>query len=203
MLYDYRQTVAKRNVKEMKKPDRRTLYTKMVIKDAFLELSKTVPYNAISISDICRVAEISRSTFYIHYGNVRDVLGEVIDDALQNVGNLMQQFSQQKEEPDSCNIPLCVAIRSQEKYHSIFLDESLSSILIEKISGAFYGELYTLLKKDSTLSDDELKTLSFFQLSGCFAVCRRNLKVENDEWSEKKCLLDRFIGGGIKALTKR
>ena len=67
----------------------------MVIKDAFLDLSKTIPYGSLTITDICRRAEISRSTFYIHYGNVHDVLSEVIDDALERVGNLMQQFSQQ------------------------------------------------------------------------------------------------------------
>ena len=82
------------------------------------------------------------------------------------------------------------------------MDESLSSILIEKVSSGFYGELYALLKENSSLSDDEMKMLSFFQLSGCFAVCRWNLKEGNDEWREKKCLLDRLIGGGIKAFTE-
>lgn len=186
----------------MKKLDRRTRYTKMVIKDAFLELSKTIPYNTITITDICRTAEISRSTFYIHYGNVRDVLGEVIDDALENVGNLMQQFSPNQGDAESCSIPLCIAVRRQEKYHSIFMDENLSSILIEKISTRLYGELYGMLKKNSALSDAEMTTLSFFQLSGCLAVCRKHLKDSNDEWNAKKCLLDRFIGGGIKAFTE-
>lgn len=186
----------------MKKTDRRTLYTKMVIKDSFLVLSKSVPHNDMTIADICRIAEISRSTFYIHYGNVQDVLLEVIDDALENVGNMMHQFSPLEDERESCNIPLCIAIRSQEKYHSIFTDENLSNIIIEKIQSEFYGELYAALKEHSTLSENEIETLSFFQLSGCFAVCRKNLKIGNDEWCKKKCLLDRFIGGGLKTFTE-
>ena len=188
----------------MKKTDRRTLYTKNVIKDAFLELSKTISYRDITITDICRVAEVSRSTFYIHYSNVYDVLTEVIDDALENVGNLMQQFSQDPDGCESCSssVPLCIAIRGKEKYHSIFMDDNLSSMILGKISSEFYADLYASLKQNTSLSDEDIETLSYFQLSGCFAVCRRNLKAGNDEWCRDKSLLDKFIGGGLKAFTE-
>lgn len=186
----------------MKKTDRRTLYTKNVIKDAFLALSKTKTYSDITITEICRLAEISRSTFYLHYNNVHEVLSEVIDDALENVGDMMQQFSEQSNKSDSCRIPLCVAIRSQEKYHCIFTNDDLYSTIVGKISSSFYGDLYATLKEHSSLSDDEIETLSYFQLNGCLAVCRRGLKEGNDRWCAEKRLLDQFISGGLKAFEE-
>ena len=68
--------------KKERKTDRRTLYTRMVIKDAFLKLKSSLAYNDITISKICTEAEISRGTFYLHYDNIRQVLDEVLDDAL-------------------------------------------------------------------------------------------------------------------------
>ena len=39
-----------------RKTDRRTLYTKGVIKDAFLAALKTKSYDRITVSDLCKVA---------------------------------------------------------------------------------------------------------------------------------------------------
>lgn len=46
-----------------RKTDRRTLYTIRVIKDAFIKLVKEEPYSKVTITQICREADITRSTF--------------------------------------------------------------------------------------------------------------------------------------------
>lgn len=65
-----------------RKTDRRTIYTINVIKDAFLELIDKEPYSKINVAKLCRKAEITRSTFYLHFDNLTDVLNVVLDDAL-------------------------------------------------------------------------------------------------------------------------
>lgn len=78
------------------KTDRRTLYTKQTIKEAFLRLKRNKEYNSITISDICRLAEISRSTFYLHYNHIAEVLDEVLDDAVSNIGDLINHLADTK-----------------------------------------------------------------------------------------------------------
>ena len=46
--------------------DRRSRYTRMVVKEALLSEKD---YGNITVSDICRTAKISRGTFYLHYSN--------------------------------------------------------------------------------------------------------------------------------------
>ncbi len=66
-----------------RKTDRRTLMTKQMIKDALLELLAHTPYEKVTVSALCRQAEITRATFYLHYDNTESVLSELLDDALR------------------------------------------------------------------------------------------------------------------------
>ena len=56
------------------KEDRRTRYTRQVIKEAFLKLLEEKEYPKITVTEICRLAEINRGTFYLHYYDTADVL---------------------------------------------------------------------------------------------------------------------------------
>ena len=47
--------------------NRRVRMTKKLIKDAYLELLETNPSEKISVTDICRIADVNRSTFYMYY----------------------------------------------------------------------------------------------------------------------------------------
>ena len=53
--------------KKEKKDDRRVKYSKMVIKDSFIQLLKEKPITKITIKEICALADINRATFYAHY----------------------------------------------------------------------------------------------------------------------------------------
>ena len=57
--------------------DRRTTYTRRVIREAFLELIQCKPIQKIAVSDVCRRADISRPTFYLHYANLQDLLDDI------------------------------------------------------------------------------------------------------------------------------
>lgn len=65
-----------------RKTDRRTLYTIRVIKDAFIKLVNQESYAKVTIAQICREADITRSTFYLHFNSITEVLNQVLDDTL-------------------------------------------------------------------------------------------------------------------------
>ena len=46
-----------------RKQDRRTRYTRQTIKDTFLELLKQKSFTKITVTEICKNAEINRGTF--------------------------------------------------------------------------------------------------------------------------------------------
>ena len=51
---------------------------------ALIEILKTKPFEFITVSEICKKAEVNRSTFYLHYENTKDLLEETIRNMMDN-----------------------------------------------------------------------------------------------------------------------
>ena len=49
-----------------RKLDRRTRYTRQTIRDTLLELMAHKPFPRITVTEVCKLAEINRGTFYLH-----------------------------------------------------------------------------------------------------------------------------------------
>lgn len=64
------------------KLDRRVRKTRKLIQDALFALMKEMPYRKIRISQITERADISRSTFYLHYETKEDLLFSVVDEMI-------------------------------------------------------------------------------------------------------------------------
>ena len=69
------------------KPDgRRVRMTKMLLKNALIDIMKTKSIHLISIKEICEEADVNRSTFYRHYNTQYDLYDEIIEDIAKDIG---------------------------------------------------------------------------------------------------------------------
>ncbi len=57
--------------------------TRKDFKEAILRLYKTTPFKDITVRKLCETAGYNRSTFYLHYKDIIDLLHEIDDDLLQ------------------------------------------------------------------------------------------------------------------------
>ena len=78
-----------------KKQDRRTRYTRQTIKDTFLELLKQKSFTKITVTEICKNAEINRGTFYLHYYDIHDVLSDIFNDMTQDMLTTVDVYKRQ------------------------------------------------------------------------------------------------------------
>ena len=53
--------------------DLRVIKTQRAIHDAFLSLLRTKPLAKISVTELARIAEINKGTFYLHYRDIYDL----------------------------------------------------------------------------------------------------------------------------------
>ncbi len=72
-----------------KKINRRVQYTKNALRNALIDLAGEKPLQNITVTDICAKADINRSTFYLHYKDVRSLLREIEDDILTSMSKIM------------------------------------------------------------------------------------------------------------------
>lgn len=63
--------------------DRRIVKTKRNLKNAMIEMLDKKDFEHISITELCRLADVSRITFYSHYSDKYALLDEIFDDMLK------------------------------------------------------------------------------------------------------------------------
>lgn len=71
----------------MNKNENKYFQTAKKMDDALVFLLNKKDFNFITVKEICNVAKVNRSTFYLHYDNTRDLLDEVLN-------NLSKSFNE-------------------------------------------------------------------------------------------------------------
>lgn len=63
----------------MNKFESRYFNTATTMDEALIEMLKKKEYKYITVTDICNKAGVNRSTFYLHYDSIDDLLKETIN----------------------------------------------------------------------------------------------------------------------------
>ena len=128
--------------KELKKEDGRVTYTKMRIRSAFYDLLHEMEPNKITVTAVCKKAEINRATFYKHYLDVPDLVERLQTDAIN-------ELSQKLDAADIHHV-------------EGFMVEMLK-LIRENIEGEFFGAIFHSSKNYFT---SEITTLIYLKFSG-------------------------------------
>jgi len=68
-----------------RKNNRRTQYTIAAIKEAFLTLLKDTDLSKITVTEICKLADVNRGTFYIHFSDPFDLYQKIELDLTEQI----------------------------------------------------------------------------------------------------------------------
>lgn len=80
--------------------NRRVRMTKKLLKDAILQLLEERALDRITVTDVCAVADVNRSTFYAHFESTHQLLREIEDDILLRVPILPIPYASQLDRQD-------------------------------------------------------------------------------------------------------
>ena len=201
-----------------KKVDRRTAYTRMTVKDALLELLEEQPFEKITVAALCRQAEITRATFYLHFSDINAVLDELLDEALMvteaaaadmkveaRMSAIMELVRSGSAEDLRRNERLqgpCQRVADDPKYRAIFQDPTLSHYVIRRIYMLERDSMVPYLVKNCHLSHSEADKLFTMIVYGLFYVNRSMKWMKDDSWYEMQMTVNRFMFGGFDALRK-
>ncbi len=188
-------------MEKSQKIDRRTRYTQQTIKDIFLEELKTKPYGKITVTQICKKAEMNRGTFYLHYYDIDDVLNDVLNDFLSDTASVFDHVLCPYKL--RCTYPFCEKIRSSPRYQVLFFDDIASARMLEKLADLGKEDFITHLMQRSLLTFAQAEALFYFQMNGCLAMNRRMLKNQCADWQAVQQTVDQFIRAGLESLLIR
>jgi AcrR family transcriptional regulator len=80
--------------------DRRTKKTKSAIKEALFAIMGQLPLNQITVKNIIDAADVSRSTFYLHFTDVLDLYHQSVDEILIEMKNQLEFKDRPKTNSD-------------------------------------------------------------------------------------------------------
>ncbi len=183
-------------MEKTKKTDRRTKYTRQTIKDILLEELKIKPYGKITVTEICKKAEMNRGTFYLHYYDIDDVLNDILEDLIADTSTVFDHVLCPNKA--NCTYPFCEKIRSSPHYQILFFDDVTSARLIEKFSDLGKESFVTRLMRNSLLTFEQAEAIFYFQMNGCLAINRMMLKNKCTDWSKVQQTIDQFIKAGLE-----
>ncbi|MCI8557995.1 MAG: TetR/AcrR family transcriptional regulator [Lachnospiraceae bacterium] len=181
-----------------KKEDRRVKYTKQVIKESFLKLLEKNSFPKITVTELCRLAEINRGTFYLHYYDMDDVLDDLLSDMLSNTSSVMEHVLSEECSSSSCSYPFCDRIHSNDAFRPLLLDDTISGRIIDRM--ADHKEHYiTWLMSHSILTFEEAEAVFYFQMNGCLTINKLMLRNHCSDWKKIQKVIDSFIRAGLES----
>ena len=119
----------------------------MVIRQALLEILKTTPLRKVTVTDICKQADVNRTTFYANYEDVYDLLRSIaqeLHDQIQQVLVLYEHidglaYYQALLDTIQANEAVCLAVLriSEQEYDEIGVDFRYRSIMETRCRRSF------------------------------------------------------------------
>ncbi len=159
---------------KVKKEDRRVKYTKMVLKESFIDLLIEKDIKSITITEICENADINRATFYTHYADQYDLLKKIEDEFLENLKEYIFQFKS-----DKSNIQMVDILAKIFEY--LKANSKLCKIIMSKQGDLEYqNEIMMMIyesdmpmKPSEELAKSEEPYLYAFIITGCVGVVQK------------------------------
>ena len=195
--------------------DRRTAYTKNTVKDAMLELLAEMPFEKITVAALCRRADIVRTTFYLHYDSLTDVIKELADDAIlaasgtgskniKDLSILAQEMNKSTDPellaPYMSLLPVCQRVADDPKYKVMFRDTMVSDYILMQIYRSQKSDSVKQFQDHLGISGQQAEKLFLFVITGAFEVNKSMGWEKKQDWYEVQKILLTFISGGYEKL---
>lgn len=184
----------------MRKEDRRNTYTEKMIRDTVFDLLRTKPIDKISVTEVCKAADINRSTFYLHYKDCMHVL-EVEQEKF--CGKLIASIEGVEDgAPLDIISKLHDMAREDHDIYLLLLRSGQPMQAFPKFTDYCRRYLAEGLQKQCSLSYEECDWVSQYIISGSFAISL--LFAHETEFDlEREEIFHAFTSGGICALAKQ
>lgn len=178
----------------MNKHESKYFNTALLFNQALVEILNKKDYDFITINEICKKAGVNRSTFYLHYDNLDDLLCETIENINKK---FVSYFPKNSEEvlknintSDINNlifitpeflIPYLNYIKENKIIYSVSIKHPTKMQSIEKYNLLNSKIIFPILKKFD-IKENEFNFFSAYYINGISAII--------NEWIKNNCKED-------------
>jgi AcrR family transcriptional regulator len=189
-----------------KKTDRRTRYTQSVIREAFIKLYSKFPIGRITVTDICKMAEINRGTFYLHYHDPYDLLEQMTREcSAKIIGHISEKLETDADPLHGMGIARFThgLIDSDAILGVLIRKQPSASDMTQQIYEGMAALFYPILMDKYGFTKTEAQSVFTFLFSGYSAVYTFtvNQKMSPEETERINGVLVGMVTNGAKSFT--
>ncbi|GFI70467.1 hypothetical protein IMSAG249_02296 [Lachnospiraceae bacterium] len=160
------------------KPDIRIRHTKENIRKSFFTLLSQKEFCQITVTDICNLAEINRSTFYKHYLDIIDLLEQTENEILDKIRKLWKKLHPKNTIEGMESI---LSETQSTMWDSAFYIFKADPDFSYKITEIICHDSCVSFLNDSSYSVQERNMLNRFIVYGCGSITRNWLLSDSNE----------------------
>lgn len=158
--------------------------TKKALAKSLIKLLQEKPVTKIDLSELCKNANLNRTTFYNHYNSIYALLDEMVSEFFKNVKKYLADSIDEKSENTAAKIALMLKYLKQNRdfVRTIMNNNLYEEISNKLISFDFVSNLLnTNIKYRQNIYINDAYYIGFI-ISGWYAVIKR--------WVNEDCDLD-------------
>lgn len=159
--------------------------TSIKMNKALLELLEVKSFSEISIIELCKKANVNRSTFYSHYENTYELLEETISNTLEDFFNqfnnifIDRPFDEWIFINDKFLVPYLKYIKNNSRIFKLYMS-NLNLFKADSIFNTFIHNLFFPIFKSYGITNKKTITyMSLFYLQGITAIVSK--------WLDNNC----------------
>ena len=190
----------------MRKEDKRSRKTIKAIQDALLRMLAEKRLSDIKIVDLCKNADINRTTFYLHFESTEQVLLSIREEIVKRIFDSYKgnSFFYTLEHPLGFLTTCTEVISSYDGFENFVRNSSEAAYFLEKLKKCFAARAYADFVNENAGSDDHAFYIIDFMTAGMLDVFSAWLRSEQETPLESildKCA--KLLSAGHEALTDR
>ena len=153
--------------------DLRKKKTLRAISQAFCTLRKQKKLEAITVTELCAQAEISKATFYLHYRDIFDLSEQLQNQVIESIFSKMEDPMMILTDSGSF-MRSCVQVMEQESERiNIVFSDSQAGTLPIRVLQHLKDHIFT--RAPQLQSNPKIQVLLTYHIMGSYYACMENL----------------------------
>ncbi|KAA8828829.1 TetR/AcrR family transcriptional regulator [Bifidobacterium tissieri] len=119
--------------------DRRMRRTRTQLLQALISLLDTKPLNGITVTELTKIADVNRATFYAHYKDVYELFDELKTECCLMFRELIIRHAEEIQHDDTIGV-------TRELFEYFDANEQIFTLLTKNGDATLYGDIITTLQ---------------------------------------------------------
>lgn len=169
----------------MNKSESKYFNTALLMDQALVELLKEKELAYITVKEICKKAGVNRSTFYLHYETISDLLSEIMEHTMDSFVELFpkkpEDFVTGIAEAELDNLflitdeylkPYLEFIRKNQSLYKAAFNDPKALQTDKRIENIYHYVLFPIMERFHIPKEEQAYQADFY-IRGCMAVIQR------------------------------